>query len=207
MKKTGKWLLSLLSKAMVIILVILLLPFARNIWQLAVPDVNGEIVVQSRILTQKLESSKRLEVTKINEESILESKTNVIILGTVGTTTIRYRYTASIGIDMSKVIMTADSDRIIFSLPEMEILNDGIEALEINKHNLFSRAVEKSVENLLSEQRAACREQYLRAGQHSEKTREDAIKAFTDTICQWLEGAGERHYEFEILFQEESTAG
>ena len=55
--------------------------------------------------------------------------------------------------------MTTDSDRIIFALPDPEILNDGIEALEINKNNLFSKAIEKSVETLLNEQKMKCREQ------------------------------------------------
>ena len=199
MKKTAKWIGSLLSKVLVVILVILLLPFARNVWRFVMPDVTGEITTQSRIIEQKLESSKRLEVTKIDEEGVLEAKTNVVIFGTVGSTTIRYRYTASIGIDLNKVIMTAESDRIVFMLPETEILNDGIEALEINQHNLFSRAIEKSVETLLSEQREKCREQYISNQQHTLKTREDAVTAFRETICQWLEGSGERHYDFEIL--------
>ena len=148
MKKTGKWIASVIAKALVIILVIVLLPFARTLFRHLLPDATGEIRVQSVILEQKLESSKRLEVTTIDEEGVLEAKTNVIIFGTVGSTTIRYRYTASIGIDLSKVVMTTDSDRIIFALPDPEILNDGIEALEINKNNLFSKAIEKSVENL-----------------------------------------------------------
>ena len=118
MKKTGKWALSVISKALVIILVITLLPFARTWIRQLLPDATGEIRVQSMILEQKLESSKRLEVTTIDEEGVLEAKTNVIILGTVGTTTIRYRYTASVGIDLSKVVMTPDSDRIIFEIPD-----------------------------------------------------------------------------------------
>ena len=36
--------------------------------------------------------------------------------------------------------------------------------------------------------------------------REDAIKAFHDTICQWLESYGDRHYEIEIRFQDEIAA-
>lgn len=206
MKKTGKWIASLLFKALLILLVILLLRFAGNIRRLIFPDITAEIRTQSRIIEQKLESSKRLEVTKVDEEGVLESKTNVVIFGTVGTTTIRYRYTASIGIDLSKVIMTAESDRIIFILPDAEILNDGIEALEINKNNLFSRAIDKSVERLLSEQRIKCREQYFSNHQHAKKTKGDAVSAFRETICQWLEGTGERHYEFEILISSDSAA-
>ncbi|MBP5727819.1 MAG: DUF4230 domain-containing protein [Clostridia bacterium] len=203
MKKTGKWLLSLLTKALVIILVILLLPLARTLIRRIMPDAAGEIRVQSMVLEQKLESSKRLEVTTIDEEGILEAKTNVVILGTVGSTTIRYRYTASVGIDLSKVVMTTDSDRIIFELPDPEVLNDGIEALEINKNNFFSKAIEKSAETLLNEQKLKCREQYITEKQHSERAWEDIRKSFEDTICQWLENFGERHYEFEFVRKNE----
>ena len=206
MKKTGKWALSVVSKALVVILVILLLPYAKDLWRLIRPDVMGEIRTQSRIIEQKLESSQRLEVTSVDEEGVLQSETNVIIFGTVGTTTIRYRYTASIGIDLSKVVMIAESDRILFTLPDPEIINDGIEALEINRRNLFSKAIEKSVETLLSEQRLKCREQYLTDQAHSDRIRLDAEKAFTETVCQWLEGSGERHYEFVIRMQNEEAA-
>ena len=206
MKKTGKWALSVLAKALVVILVILLLPYAKDLWRLIRPDVMGEIKTQSRILEQKLESSQRLEVTTVDEEGVLESETNVIIIGTVGTTTIRYRYTASIGIDLSKAVMIAETDRILFILPDPEIINDGIEALEINRHNLFSKAIEKSVETLLSEQRMKCREAYLTDQAHSDRIAADAVKAFNETVCQWLEGSGERHYEFVIRMQNEEAA-
>ena len=206
MRKTGKWLLSIVARVVVIILVILMLPYARNLYHLIIPDATGEIRTQSKILEQKLESSQRLEVTTIDEEGILTADTNVIIFGTVGTTRIKYRYTASIVIDLSKVIMTVDSDRIIFTLPETEILNDGIEALEINKNNLFSKAIEKSTETLLAEQRIRCREHYITDEQYSLKTRDDTVKAFNDTICQWLESYGERHCEFEIICPDKQAA-
>ena len=206
MKKSGKWVFSVFTKAIVIILVILLLPYARDFLQLIAPNVTGEILTQSKIIEQKLESSQRLEVTTVEEEGIIESKTNVIIFGTVGTTTIKYRYTASIGIDLKKVIMTLDGDRIIFHLPEADVLNDGIEAIEINRHNLFSKAIEKSVEALLAEQRDKCRNQFISEKEHSEKIRDDAIRAFHETVCKWLDSYGERHYEIEILYSGLTTA-
>ncbi len=206
MKKTGKWAFSVFTKAIVIILVILLLPYAKELYHLIVPNVTGEILTQSRIIEQKLESSQRLEVTKVEEEGMIESKTNVIIFGTVGTTTIKYRYTASIGIDLKNVIMTPDGDRIVFLLPEADVLNDGIEAIEINRHDLFSKAIDKSVETLLAEQREKCRQKFISEKEHSDKIRNDAIQAFNETICRWLDGYGERHYEIEILCSGQITA-
>ena len=197
--------MTLFAKVCIIIMVILLLPLARTLFRNLLPDATGEIKVQSVVLAQKLESSKRLEVTTIDEEGILEATTNVVIFGTVGSTTIRYRYTASVGIDLSKVIMTTDSDRIIFSLPDPEVLNDGIEALEIKKNNLFSRAIEKSIETLLNEQKTKCRNLYV-TKQHSDRMWDDIVKSFEETICQWLENYGERHYQFEFIKLNDSAA-
>lgn len=206
MKKTGKWAFSVFTKAIVIILVIILLPYAKDLYRLIIPNVTGEILTQSKIIEQKLESSQRLEVTTVKEEGVIESKTNVIIFGTVGTTTIKYRYTASIGIDLKNVIMTSETDRIVFILPEADVLNDGIEAIEINRHNLFSKAIEKSIETLLSEQREKCREEFISDKEHSAKIRDDAILAFKETVCKWLDSYGERHYEIEILYSGQITA-
>ena len=206
MKKARRWTLSLITKVLTVILIIMLLPYAKQLFSFILPDTVGEIRVQSAVLHQKLDASKKIEVTSVDETGIMEADTNVIIFGTVGKTTIRYRYTASIGIDLSKVIMTEDSDRIIFLLPETEVLNDGIEALEINRQDLFSKAIDKSIETLLSDQRLQCREQYLNGEQHSEKNWENTVKAFQDTICQWLDPFGERHYLFEFVRQNQTGA-
>ena len=85
-------------------------------------------------------------------------------------------------------------------------LNDGIEALEISKNNLFSKAIEKSVETLLNEQKMKCREQYVTEKEHSDRAWEDIRKSFEETICQWLENYGERHYEFEFVRLNDAAA-
>lgn len=206
MKRTGKrWLLRI-ARLLLIMLVAFSVFFVWNPFRQHFHGIMGEVEIQSAVLKQKLQSSKRLEVTSVEEEGTLDAKTSVIIFGTVGSTTIRYRYTASIGIDLGKVIMIPDSDRIIFGIPEPEILNDGIEALEISKHNFFSKAIEKSTDALLSEQRIRCREQYLTEKQHSERTWNDTVSAFNETVCNWLDPYGERHYQFEFIRLNEMQA-
>ena len=203
MKKAGKWALSVLSSALVIILVILLLPFARQGFNSLFPDLRGEILTQSRILEQNLQSSQRLEVTNVEEEGILEAKTTVIILGTVGKTNIKYRYTASVGIDLSRVRLVPGEDRIVIFVPEWEILNDGIQALDVKKQNFLSHAIDKSSEALLEEQRIKCRHQFLPGGDQDERIWQDSTRALEDTFCEWLSSYGDRHYRFE--FRKERT--
>ena len=199
MKRAGKWTLGVITRAMIIALVIMIVLFATEPLRDMLRNVKGEIRVQSAILKQKLESSKRLEVTKVDEEGTLEAKTSVVLLGTVGSTTIRYRYTASVGIDLSKVVMSEENDSIVFMLPEPEILNDGIEALQINKNNLFSKAIDKSTETLLNEQKLKCREEYITNSKYTDRNWNDTVKAFEETICSWLDQYGERHYQFVFV--------
>ena len=206
MKHAGKWVLGVIAKAAVIALVIMFVLFAADPFREMLRNIQGEIRVQSTVLKQKMESSKRLEVTTVDEEGTLESKTSVVVQGTVGSTSIRYRYTASVGIDLSKVVMSTENDSIVFLMPDPEILNDGIEALEVNKNNLFSKAIDKSTETLLNEQKLKCREEYMNNSQYTDRNWEDAVKAFQDTICGWLDSYGERHYQFEFIRENRPAA-
>ena len=199
MKRAGKWALGVMTRAIVIALVIMIVLFATEPLRDMLRNVKGEIRIQSAILKQKMESSKRLEVTKVDEEGTMEAKTSVVLLGTVGTTTTRYRYTASVGIDLSKVVMSEENDSIVFMMPEPEILNDGIEALQINKNNLFSKAIDKSTETLLNEQKLKCREEYISNSKYTDRSWNDTVKAFEETICNWLDQYGERHYQFAFV--------
>ena len=196
MKRATRWTLSLLTKVIVILLVIVLLPFARQLFTTLFPDLKGEIRTQSVILEQKLRSSQRLEVMTVEEEGVLNSETNVIILGTVGRTSIKYRYTASLGINLQNVVMKAETDRIVFLLPDTEILNDSIEALLVSRQNFFSHAIDPKTETLLSEQKEKCRQQYMSTESTSAKVWENTVQAFEKTICSWLEEYSDRHYTF-----------
>ena len=91
-------------------------------------------------------------------------------------------------------------------MPDPEVLNDGIEALEINQHNFFSKAIEKSVEEILNEQRIKCREQYLKENEYTERNWEDTVKAFRETICSWLDQYGERHYQFDFIRENDNQS-
>jgi len=204
MKKTGRWLMSVSARVVAVLLIVMLFPFvsrwARNLFF----DIQGEIRTQSIVLTRKLEASQRLETVKVSEEGTLQADTSVILLGTVGTTVIDYRYEASLGIDLKKVELRTEEERIVFLLPELEVLTDSIEAQKVNKQNFWSRAIEKSTEQLLSEKRESCRRYYLEENEHSAETWADTVKALENTVCQWLEGTGDRHYAFDFQKKGES---
>lgn len=201
-RKTG----SVLFKAFLVIVIIFVIPYAHNFWKRIFPDTTSEIRTQSIVLMQKLEASSRLEVLTVEEDGETLFNTNVILLGTVGRTSIRYRYTASIGIDLSRVKIQTAQDKIIFILPDPEILNDGVEAMKINKQNLLSYAIDKKTETMLQEIRMKCRNDYLTDPDHMSKAWDYTVQAFEKTVCEWLEDYGERHYQFVYTRESDQAA-
>ncbi len=194
MKKAGHWFLSFVSRLLLLLLVIVLLPYCFRLAESVFPDLTGNIESQSAVLMRELQSSSRLETTIVDEEGVIDSKTSVILLGTVGTTTVHYRYHASIGIDLSRVQMKISGKNITFLLPELEVLNDSIEMLKVQKNDFLSHAIDKDVNLLLSEQREKSRAYYLDQNEHSEKAWEDTRKAFENTIAQWITRVGGEKY-------------
>ncbi len=197
MKKTGQWLLSLLGKALILLLLIVLLPYAFRFSEKIFPDINGEIQTESMVLMRELQASSRLETATVDEEGVIDSKTSVILLGTVGRTTIYYRYKASIGIDLSKVQMKISGKKITFVIPQLEILQDSIEKTDVHQNNFLSHAIDKNIDSLLSEQLSASRKYYLSQNEHSASVWEDTKQAFEETIAKWISTAGNSSYEFE----------
>ena len=196
MKKAGTWVLNILGKALILILVIVALPYAFRLAENVFPDLTGRIQNQTAVLMRELQGSKRLETAKIIEEGILQSDTDVILLGTVGKTTISYRYEGSMGIDLAKVELKRSGKKLTFLLPAPEMLSDRIEALDVTRNDFLSHAIDKSVEDLMEEQRLKCRAYYLEENEHSEKAWEETKKAFEETIGAWANTFGRENYTF-----------
>ena len=203
MKTAGKWVGKILAKVIVIVLVIVLLPYAFRLAERAFPELSGRVQVESAALMRTLKASSRLETTTVEEEGVLEANTSVVVLGTVGKTVITYLYKASLGIDLSRVQLKRNGKTITFLIPPLEVLNDSIEAKEVNKNDFFSYAIDKSPETLLAEQQLRCRETFLNEKETDGVTWEHTQKALLDSIGEWLKTYGDSSYTFAFEKLEE----
>jgi len=154
------------------------------------------VQVESAALMRSLRASQRLETTTVEEEGVLDAKTSVVLLGTVGRTVITYRYRASLGVDLKKVELKRDGKQMTFLIPPLEVLADSIEPLEVTKNDFFSHAIDRSTESLLQEQLMKCREACLQEKEDSETAWENTQKAFRETIGEWLQAFGDASYTF-----------
>lgn len=188
MKRTGKWLAKVVGRAIGIVIVIVLLPYAARLAGRFLPDLSDRAVTASQILSQRFEESARLETMKIEEDGILSSSTNALFLGTVQQVSIHYRYEASLGVDLRKVTMVADGNRLILTLPPMELIADSLTPLSINRDDFWYPLTDKQRQSLLDRERLACRERHLREQAESEEAWRQTCRMFDETIAQWLVG-------------------
>ena len=194
MKSFSKWLLSIVGKAAVILIVIAVFPYMQKVSARLFPSLSGDVQIQSTVLMNDLRSSARLETLIVDEEGVLVSETNVILLGTVGKTVISYRYEGSFGIDLKKVQIQLKGNDLTFLIPPLEVLNDRITPLEINKNDFLSHAIDKQPEELLNEQRLKCQKKYLDDSRTSEEIIQKTKNAFEETIGEWMNTYGKQHY-------------
>ncbi|MGN1020868.1 MAG: DUF4230 domain-containing protein, partial [Aristaeellaceae bacterium] len=117
---------------------------------------------------------------------VLESATDALFLGQVQKVTIRYTYTASLGIDLRKVQVQVDGSTITLLLPEMEVLSDSLKPVDISKDDFWYPLTEERLQTLLDQEQERCRAYYLEEHAQSEKAWDDTVAALESTVSQWI---------------------
>lgn len=189
MKRFGKWLSKVIAGAVTTVLVILLLPWgAKYVWRY-LPDISGHTEVIAQTLSRRLEDSARLETLRIEEEGVLTSSTSALFLGTVQEVTIRYRYEASLGIDLREVTVTAQGHALTLTLPPVEVISDSLTPLEVTRNDFWYPLTEKQRKTLLEEEQLACRARCLEEQKASPNAWAQTCRMLDATIAQWLDMA------------------
>ncbi len=190
MKRFWKWIAGVAGTAAVILLVVVLFPYAKDL----AGNISGKTQINSVALKQKLASSERLETVRIEEEGTISAGTSVIILGEIGRTTMEYFYKTILGLDLSKVDFHISGNQIIFTLPDLEILNDSIEKGRETRNNFISFRVDKDSEELLKEKQQELNYYFLTNPEKLAEEWEKTEKAFTESVGKWVQEAGGNGY-------------
>lgn len=198
MKAFMRWLSRIIGSAITIVLVIVLFPHLSRLAAKFMPDESGSAIKASAILSEKLEHSSRLETFRVSADGVLNYDIQAAFIGTVATINARYRYDASFGIDLQKVMMQASGNEITFFLPEVEVLMDNLTPSEIYRDDFWYPGFsDQDYERLLETERLNCREKYL-SGEYQEQLWQASLDAFEQTIASWLTSIHSQlvfHYE------------
>lgn len=202
MKRIGKWLLGLITSALTLVLVIVLLPYAAKWVARIMPDESAAAIRASVVLSQRLEQSAKLETLHVTEEGALNYEVKAAFLGTVASITADYTYEGSFGIDLRRVTMTRSGTVLTLTLPAPELLLDSLTPSDITRDSaLYPYLGDNDLQRVLSEERLTCRARYL-SGEQTDALWDATVAAMTQTVSQWLDGAG----NFTIRYERAETS-
>lgn len=186
MKRFLKWIARTVGSAITIVLVFVLLPHASRLVDQLLPSLDGAAINASVTLKREMESSARLETLKVEEEGVLNSTTSAAFIGEVQSVTVKYTYTASIGIDLSKVTISTEGNVMTIALPQPEILSDNLHPDEILRDDFWYPLTDERRQQLLDEEQARCRSYYLDDYMSGDEMWKHTVDAFDSTISTWL---------------------
>lgn len=190
MKTFGKWLLRLVTSVLTICLVLVLFPYASKAVYALLPDMTGSAVNTSFTLFHEMHDSARLETSTVTDEGVVSATYDAAFIGDFSSITIKYTYTASLGIDLSKVQMSVRGNNVTLYLPGIEVLNDGIIEDEVARDDWLFAFSDSARMKLLQQERIRCREKAQSEYAASEEAWLSAVKAFESTFGSWMEKKG-----------------
>lgn len=187
MKAILRWLGKVIGSALTITLVVVLLPYATKLAARFLPDESGAAIKTSALLSSKFEEAARLETFTVEDEGVLNYDIQAALIGSVANINIQYVYQASFGIDLQKVQMRVEGDRLTLVLPEMEVLQDSLRPTEVYRDDFWYPGFsDADYEKLIEDERVARREAHL--NEDRDQMWQATISALDKTLATWLNG-------------------
>lgn len=204
MKAVLGWIARVLGTVIALVATIVLLPYGSDLVNYVMPDVTSAAERTAAVISSKLTESARLETVYFTESGTVKHD---LTLGgvSVGGLTFDYEYNASFGIDLSKVQMIVNGSRIVFLLPQPELILDSINPYNISRRDTLVIISDDDYEGLVERERLVCREKYL-TGEKSQELWDSAVKAMQNTFGLWLTEIDDRlTFEYAPLEVEEAS--
>lgn len=184
MKKIGKFLLRVLTLALVTLLVVTLLPYAREWLGALLPQ--GKYQRASQLITHQMEKAGELTAVRHTDTGVMTAHTDALLIGTVQRVSVPYTYEIGLGFSLRDVRLTATESGIQAALPAVRMLFDSFQVTgEPQIEDFWYRLSEAQYQKMLDEQAAACRSAYLENNALLEEAWAAACEALTGLFQQW----------------------
>lgn len=190
MKRLLRYLARVAGKALTIVLIVVLLPYASRWASSILPDLGGAALNTSILLSHQMQESARLETATVEDEGVLNASTSAMFLGTVQNVSIQYVYRASLGIDLRKAEIKVEDSVVTLLLPEIEILSDSLTPVQTVKDDFWYPLTEERRQKLLQDELDKCRERCLTEYATSDEAWQNTVSALSDTVSAWVSTGG-----------------
>lgn len=202
MKAILRWIAGVIGTIIALAATIVLLPYAGDIVNKIMPDVTSAAERTAGVISSKLSESARLESITVTESGTVNHDLSLAGIS-VGGVTFDYDYTASFGIDLKRVQMVVSGSKIVFMLPQPELILDDLVPRNISRKDTLVIISDDDYEALLERERLACRARYL-SGDRQQELWDATVRVMQSTVGVWLTNVDDR-LSFEYAQLDESS--
>ena len=187
MKAFIRWLGRIVASTLILVLTLALLPHAARLLSYIMPDESGATIRASAIISTRLKESSRLETLQVSQDGVMYHQIMAAFIGPVADVNVEYRYDASFGVDLSKVVIKRTGSTLTFYLPECEVLNDSLTPIESVRNDWWYPYLSDSdYDRMLEQERLLRREEFL-SGQNSQQLWAATVNALDKTFAVWMQ--------------------
>lgn len=180
-----RFLLRIVSTALIISLVLVFLPrltrLAGRLW----PDPARTKRV-SELLSHELKDSARLETLTVDDQGVLTATVQAALIGEVQRVTMDYDYHASVGVDLTKVRLSAEDGVLTLYLPPFEILSDSLTPTHVDRQDFWYPLTEKRRAQLIEEEKASRADAILAEVGSSDDVWNRTVGTLSGLIRSWM---------------------
>ena len=180
-----RFLLRIVSTALIISLVLVFLPrltrLAGRLW----PDPARTERV-SELLSHELKDSARLETLTVDDRGVLTATVQAALIGEVQRVTMDYDYHASVGVDLTKVRLSAEDGVLTLYLPPFEILSDSLTPTHVDRQDFWYPLTEKRRAQLIEEEKASRADAILAEVGSSDDVWNRTVGTLSGLIRSWM---------------------
>ena len=180
-----RFLLRIVSTALIISLVLVFLPrltrLAGRLW----PDPARTERV-SELLSHELKDSARLETLTVDDQGVLTATVQAALIGEVQRVTMDYDYHASVGVDLTKVRLSAEDGVLTLYLPPFEILSDSLTPTHVDRQDFWYPLTEKRRAQLIEEEKASRADAILAEVGSSDDVWNRTVGTLSGLIRSWM---------------------
>ncbi|MBR2601797.1 MAG: DUF4230 domain-containing protein [Clostridia bacterium] len=180
-----RFLLRIVSTALIISLVLVFLPrLTRLVGRLWPDPARTERV--SELLSHELKDSARLETLTVDDQGVLTATVQAALIGEVQRVTMDYDYHASVGVDLTKVRLSAEDGVLTLYLPPFEILSDSLTPTHVDRQDFWYPLTEKRRAQLIEEEKASRADAILAEVGSSDDVWNRTVGTLSGLIRSWL---------------------
>lgn len=200
MKGFVKWILRVLAISLAVILAVVMIPYIKPLIANLLNKTNYSEVAE--ILSHEMTETGKLTAVEYCDQGEMTSKTDALIIGTVQSVTVPYRYDIALGLDLSRVEVETESDSLIIYLPPIELISDKLTVTGDAKINDFLFPLtNQRYQDMLDAHALSCRETYMNNQPLLDEAWTSAAKTLKELFSKWIEGSDSLNIRFEKLEQ------